>query len=148
MARICGIEVPLQGDLRRHIFLINSKGETGMAYRITGDRIEQLDYVYPRCALTCYFNTCNERGVPLLRQGIMGLTIKIVQYSTVLPDVSFTWSVPLQYASLPRPQALQARFGATPFRTLMPYASNVYHRVALMPVATTNKMAAATSSPR
>jgi len=131
------IEVPLGGDLRRYIFLINSKGETGMAYKIVGDKVDKLDFMYPKRALTCYFNTVNDRGVPLLRQGVMTLTLKILKFNEVLPELTFAWAVPLQYSGVLRSQTLATRFGTTPFRTLMPYASNINNRVELAPLMPT-----------
>ena len=126
------VEVAMAGDLRRRVFLINSKGETGMAYKVTSDNVAKLDFMYPKKVVTCYFNTVNARGVPLLRNGIMSLTLKVVGMGAALPDTTFTWNVPLFYDAT-RPQAMAALFGAKPLRTLIPLKSNVWQRVDLAP---------------
>ncbi len=126
------IEVPMAGDLRRNILLINSKGETGMVYKIVGDNVAKLDFMYPKKTVACYFNTVNARGVPLLRNGIMSLTLKIIGMGAVVPDTAFTWNMPLFYDAT-RPQSVAALFGTKPLRTLIPLKSNVWQRVDLAP---------------
>jgi hypothetical protein len=127
------VEVPLAGDLRRHVLLVNSKGETGMAYKIVGDAVSKLDFMYPKKTLVCYFNTVNPRGVPLLRKGITSLKLVVSSMGPSLPNTSISWDMPLFYGETPRPQPLSSRFGPKVFRTLIPLQSNVWHRVDLAP---------------
>lgn len=127
------VEVPLAGDLRRHVLLVNSKGETGMAYKIVGDAVAKLDFMYPKKALVCYFNTVNPRGVPLLRKGITSLKLVVTGLGASLPNTSVSWDMPLFYGETPRPQPLSSRFGPKVFRTLIPLQSNVWQRVNLAP---------------
>jgi len=126
-------EVSMAGDLRRNIVLINSKGETGMAYKIIGDNVAKLDFMYPKKLVTCYFNTVNTRGVPLLRNGITSLKLQISGMGATLPDTVLAWDMPLFYGDIPRPQPLSTRFGTKPFYSLVPLKSNVWYRVDLAP---------------
>ncbi len=127
------VEVPLTGDLRRNIVLINSKGETGMAYKVTGDNVAKLDFMYPKKLITCYFNTVSAHGKPLLYNGITSLKLQISGLGAALPDTVLTWDMPLSYGDMPRPPPMSSRFGTKPFYSLIPQKSNVWYRVDLAP---------------
>lgn len=128
-----GIEVDLSRDLRRLIRLENNKGEYALMYKLTGDRVVTLDFSSPRKKFTAYFNTRTEQGTSLLRPGIESISLRIGPIGEQIPETVLTWGVPLWYGDIPRPHELKSRFGERPIYSLMPYKSNIYHRVEFAP---------------
>lgn len=128
-----GIEVDLSRDLRRLIRLENNKGEYALMYKLTGDRVTKLDFTTPQKNFTAFFNTQTEQGTSLIRPGIESITLRIGPIGTHIPETKLTWALPLWYGDVPRPHELATRFGTRPIPSLVPYKSNIYHRVEFAP---------------
>jgi|GEM_PF-1619632 len=128
------IAVDLSRDLRRSIRLENNKGEFALMYKLSGDRVVTLDFSSPKKTFSAYFNTRTEQGTSLLRPGIQSLSLRIGPIGPHIPETILTWNVPLWYGDIPRPHELKSRFGERPLLSLLPYKSNIYHRVEFAPL--------------
>ncbi|MCX7847977.1 MAG: hypothetical protein N2595_08125 [bacterium] len=131
-----GIEIDLSRDLRPLIRLENNKGEYALMYKLTGDRVSKLDFSSPQKNFTAFFNTRTEQGTPLIRPGIESVSLRIGPIGPHIPETILTWAVPLWYGDIPRPHELKSRFGDRPIPSLVPYKSNIYHRVEFAPSST------------
>jgi hypothetical protein len=122
-----GIEIEFHGDWRNEIVLFNNLGVTSRLYRTTGTDTAKLDFMYPERTTLCYFNTCDEAKQPLIATGVQSLKLQIGKFCEELPEIEFSWAVPLWYGDVARPPALSGIFGGRHLRTLWPYKEQVYH---------------------
>ncbi len=80
----------------------------------------------PEMKMTCLFNTESDNGKAILRKGVTSLNLKISQISDAIPEMKFSWGVPLNYFSVKRPARMKAMFGMRPLRSLRGYKKHVY----------------------
>ena len=122
-----GIEIQFHGDWRNNIVLINNNDVTTRLYRTTGEETPQLDFMYPERIVLCYFNTCDEQKQPLIARGVQSLKLVIGKFCDELPEMEFSWALPLWYGDVARPTTLSSWFGGRQLRTLWPYKDQIYN---------------------
>ncbi|NLS91994.1 MAG: hypothetical protein GXX96_07420 [Planctomycetaceae bacterium] len=130
-----GIEVPFDVDLRRHVSLANNLGEKAALYKVAGDTVTALNFLYTEKKATLYFNTGTDKGTSLLHKGVDMLHLRIAAFCEAMGAIEFAFSVPLDYGRVPRPLSISSRFGPRPLRTFVTYTSDVRVKVDLPPPA-------------